>query len=264
MTDPRLIKLFSGPDTVYRHGDSDMLWSLVKAGDSEQSEAGTFTTFVASTADVDRMGDVVDQTTWRLRNWRQNPVILYEHAHPVVGRGVGKLNKDEGRLEIRVQWDIGPHNPIGTLAGTQHLNGFRSAGSVGFIPGKAVSRADLDDGDPRKSSKDTPRWKAGHVFMHNELLEFSSVAIPANAAALQLGLYAREADDPDEQVKRMLDGSAERTVRDLVLDAIRNDPEIAKAVRGMIWATPGTDTNDLSDFLKPRKGITLESLFKRE
>lgn len=207
---------------------------FVRAGDSASKDGGITTDFVASTASIDRMGDVVEQS-WRLAAWRSNPVILYEHAPPVVGRGTAKTPKG-GNLTIKVKWDIGDHNPIGTLAGNQHLNGFRSAGSVGFMPGKVKSRLDLADDDPRKAPKGTPAWQAGHVFSHNELLEFSSVAVPANRDAVQLGLYAQDAgDDSDEAIRRFVDESVSNSLTAQILEAVKADPAIKSAILALVW-----------------------------
>lgn len=233
-------------DYVFRRAGSDLYDLLVRAGESSKDGDQVFTDFVASTAAVDRMGDVVDQSTWRLAAWRANPVILYEHAAPVVGRGTGKVAKDPDRLEIRVQWDIGPHNPIGTLAGMQHLNGFRRAGSVGFMPGKSISRLDLPDEDPRKAPKGTPAWKAGAVFSHNELLEFSSVAVPANRDAIQLSAHASEAEDPQEQIRRFVAESTERAVAVAVLEAVKADEGVRRAIRSLIWGDQPSNPDPLA------------------
>lgn len=242
-------------DRIFRRADTGILDLIVRAGESAEEGGRITTDFVASTASVDRMGDVVDQGTWRLAAWRKNPVILYEHAPPVVGRGSAKINRGEGRLEIGVTWDVGDHNPIGTLAGMQHLNGFRSAGSVGFIPGKAISRADLPDDDPRRTGKDVPRWRAGHVFSHNELLEFSSVAVPANAEAVHLSAHARDAEDPSEQIRRFVEESTAASVASAILDAVKADEQIRRAILALVWGdSPSTP---------PRKSDPLDHLWRQ-
>jgi len=225
-------------DRIFRRADSNLLDLFVKAGESKKTDGAIATDFVASTAIVDRMGDVIDQGTWRLANWRANPVILHEHAPPVIGKGKAKRSADA--LSIKVQWDIGDHNPIATLAGTQHLNGFRSAGSVGFIPGKAKNRLDLGDDDPRKAPKNTPRWLAGNVFSHNELLEFSSVAVPANPQALQLSLYADEAEGDEDKVERFVRESVAKATAEAILAAVKDDETIQRAIRALVWGEPAS------------------------
>lgn len=194
------------------------------------------TTFTASAGGVDRMGDIVDQRSWRLKNFRANPVILAEHQRGVVvGRAMRVRRNDEAdALEIDVLWDDSPANPLGQLMAHQHANRFRNAGSVGFRPGKAVSRRDLPDDHPHKVSNDKiPRWQAGFVFSQNELLEFSAVSIPAHPKAL-----VQAADDPEGAIRRHLDETVSRSVRDQLLEAVRNDDEIRRALLALSLSTP--------------------------
>lgn len=242
-------------------GGGSLLDLLVKAGETTKADDGAITTrFVASTADVDRMGDVVDQATWRLGAWRSNPVILYEHHYdPVVGRGVGKVAEGEAakRLEIAVRWDTSELNPKGMLAAHQHQNGFRSAGSVGFRPGKVLSRTKLPKEDPRRVDPEkTSEWRAGYVFSHNELLEFSTVAVPANAAALQLSLYAREADDPSEQVRRFVAESTDAGIAEAIMRAVNSSAELRSVLQANAWGASlkanGSEGHPLDHLLQKR------------
>ena len=45
--------------------------------------------FVASTANPDRYGDVVDQKGWDLRAYNRNPVVLFNHnpSQMPIGKG---------------------------------------------------------------------------------------------------------------------------------------------------------------------------------
>ncbi len=218
--------------------DKGLSWLACATGETPDGS----TEFVASTGSVDRMGDVVEQTTWRLRNWRANPVILADHRAPVVGRGAAKIaaGDDGSRLMLRVWWDEAAVNPVGMLLAHQHRAGFRRAVSVGFIPGESVNRADLPDDDPRKAPKDVPRWRAGYIYRHCELLEVSSVAVPANREALQLSLDAQRHADHEQAVERFLKQSVSRTVAANVLDAVRSDPEVRRAVLGLIYSERAT------------------------
>lgn len=214
--------------------------------------------FVASTGAVDRMGDVVEQS-WRLANFRRNPVILHEHAHPVVGRGSVKVDREADALMLSVEWDDSEANPVGRLVAHQHRAGFRGAVSVGFRPGKSISRTKLPDDHPAKMSDDMPEWQAGRVFRFNELLEVSSVAIPANAEALQVRAYAEEADDPAEAVARYLRETTPSQLRGLLADYIRDCPESLGVIRAIVLGTPrsvpsgGTTTRRMPWDLPRRK-----------
>jgi phage head maturation protease len=233
---------------IERAGSDDGLlgWLAQPIGADEVKAAGGETSdgqshFVASTGVVDRMGDIVEQESWRLANFRSNPVILHEHYQPVVGRGSARVVDGDGgkRLVLSVTWDDGDHNPIGRMVAEQHRRGFRHAVSVGFRPGKAISRKDLPEDDPRRvADKDVPSWRAGHLFRFNELLEVSSVAIPANPEALQLASFAREPEDPTEQIRRVLAETTPKAVRDAVLDLVRRDAEVRRAIGAALLSEP--------------------------
>lgn len=221
-------------DAVYA-GKVDCGLSWLACGGDQQDDGSV--EFIASTGGVDRMGDVVEQSTWKLRAWRANPVILADHRVPVVGRGAAKVARGEDpRLMLRVWWDEAEVNPVGRLLAHQHRNGFRRAVSVGFLPGEAVNRQDLPDDDPRKAPKDVPRWRAGYIYRHSELLEVSSVAVPANREALQLSLDAQRFADHEQAVERFLAQSVSRNVAANVRDAVRSDPEVRRAVLGLIYS----------------------------
>lgn len=189
--------------------------------------------YVASTADVDRYSDVIEQTSWRLANFRRNPVFLADHdPRHVIGvvERVGLTKKSEGDgvdLRARVRFDVGEHNPLATLHAMQHGTGFRRAVSVGFRPGMAKSRTELaaDDPlyvDPSKAS----RWSAGYVYKQCELYELSSVAVPGNPYALKLA-----ADGVDEaRVKALIGEYLPTATRDAILHCVRRDAEVRRAV----------------------------------
>lgn len=175
----------------------------------------TVTTFVASTATPDRMGDVVDQASWKLEAYRSNPVILWAHdySQPPVGRAVrAEVVHHEGgaRLEIDVEWDEG--GAAGSEVARQYREGFLSAGSVGFAPGLSIQRNVLPADDPRYSAE------YGRVYLDNELLEFSAVPVPANPEALAARTLTQRDEllrilqtDPDVQalIQRLSDDEPE-------------------------------------------------------
>lgn len=132
--------------------------------------------FVASTDSVDRYGDIVDQGTWKLDNYRANPVVQLDHiysAEYTIARG--EVATDGGALTLEiVAWSA--------KARAQDVrqdveDGIVNAVSVGFRPGRAIPRSQLPAEDPRAGT-------GGYVYYDCELLEVSVVAIPANADAL--------------------------------------------------------------------------------
>jgi len=177
--------------------------------------------FVASTDIVDRCDDIVDQTTWKLDNYRMNPVVLVDHEYEacsVVGAGAVSVVPGLGLVLEVTKWSR-------KLEAQDVMNdvedGIINAVSVGFSPGRIVMRRDLPDGDPRKSDG------YGCVYFDCELLEVSIVAVPANPEAIAVRSAQRAAVD--------LDAIAQRTA-DLVLDKLAGDPTyaalLADTVRG--------------------------------
>jgi hypothetical protein len=132
--------------------------------------------FVASTATPDRASDIVDQLTWRLDNYRSNPVVQVDHeysASATIGRGEVTVVDGVLTLEI-VKWSA---KPRAQEVKADVDDGIVNAVSVGFRPGRMIPRSQLPDGDPRKGDR-------GYVYYDCELLEVSVVAIPMNPEAL--------------------------------------------------------------------------------
>ena len=86
--------------------------------------------FVASTAAPDRYGDIVDQATWKLDNYRANPVVQVDHDYRVestVGRGLAVVvdgvltleveawGEDEHAQAVRAKVEADPANPAHIL-----------------------------------------------------------------------------------------------------------------------------------------------------
>lgn len=197
--------------------------------------------FIASTGVVDRHGDSLDQQTWKLAQFRQNPVILYEHYVPVIGSGKVKIaDTGEGKhLRLQIKFDTDPSNPIGVLAAHQHANGFRKAVSVGFAPGERKYRTELDPTDPLYVDPKSVPWRGagGMVYRHNTLLETSSVAVPANPEALQMGLDLMRAEDQEGAFTRFLGETVDKRTKEFMIGAIRNDPEVRRAIQA--FTLPG-------------------------
>ena len=145
---------------------------------AEASNDGTITA-VASTPDPDRMDDVV-APSWKLDDFRRSPVIMHAHDYegPVVGKAV-EIDLVGDTLMMRVKFDEHESNPLGQRLANQYREGFMSAFSVGFAPGKVTPRSQLPKDHPAYSEK-----SAGSYMTENSLLEVSAVSIPANPQAL--------------------------------------------------------------------------------
>lgn len=230
----------------------DLDWSryAVPVGDGvvEQSyqrasgDSGAEMEFIASTAGEASDGDIVDQATWKLARYRSNPVVLYEHAVPVVGTArvnTGGANQDP--LRAWITFDESVENPTGRLVAHQHRAGIRSAVSVRWTPGEIVARNKLPKDHPAYAEpREVDTWWGGKMEVvgrfHRRptLLEISSVALPADPRALQVrGAHGLTG----EQIRSALaDPSGRvRTMRDALLDLLRDgDPEVRGVLRTLI------------------------------
>lgn len=127
---------------------------------------GTFTA-VASTATVDRHGEVVSPEGWNLENFKKNPVLLWSHDHTIPAIGVATKIWVEGigeraKLMFAGKWQTVTEQ--GKAAAQLVADGILNSFSVGFIP------FDMN----------------GNTYTEQELLEISLVNVPANPDAMML------------------------------------------------------------------------------
>lgn len=126
-------------------------------------------TFVMSDATVDRYGDVVEPSGWKLANFKRNPIALFGHDSSFVIGNWKNLRVEAGKLigELVML-------PAGLSARVDEIRAFIEAKmlravSVGF-----------------RGLKSEPIGNGGIRFTESELVECSVVAIPANPNALQV------------------------------------------------------------------------------
>lgn len=156
----------------------------VKSIDEKNRQA----TFVISTDEKDRMGEVVEQS-WDLENYKKNPIVLFGHDPSKPGYVLGKAT------EIVSDKDGDKNITLGTVQfaeeGTSQdadtvwklvKQGILRTVSVGFIPHTFKKLDDDNETD---------------VLADNELLEFSIVPIPANPSAVALALGDGSIEEKD-------------------------------------------------------------------
>lgn len=151
--------------------------------------------FVLSTDEVDRHGDVIAASGWNLESFRKNPVFLWAHdyARPVIGRAVDTWLEPH-RLLARVEF--APTGFAQEVAGL-YLAGYQRGVSVGFKPLRF---------EERRSEKTGALL--GIRFLEQELLEVSAVPVPANRSALRravndaplAGEYLRRSSQADGEL----------------------------------------------------------------
>lgn len=182
--------------------------------------------FVASTDVSDRADDIVDQSSWKLDNYRANPLVLVDHDYrttSTVGRGAVEVVEGVGlQLEV-VGWS---RKPLGVATQQDVEDGILNAVSVGFRPGRSVARKALPTEHPWYKAEG---W--GYVYYDCELLEISICTVPMNPEALAV-----------RSAQRIDAGE----IAEMLIDHLARDP----ASRGMladVLADPPTDLTALYD-----------------
>jgi len=164
-------------DCVAESGDEDACALAWEERSSKQvvrkthvsHEAGM--TFVLSDMTPDRMGDVIDADGWDLRNFKKNPVALFNHnANFPIGKWINLRNeKGELRGDLKLA-PLGTSDRIDEIRRLVDADILRAV-SVGFLP---------------IQSEPLTKNGGGTRFRKTELVESSLVSIPANPNALAI------------------------------------------------------------------------------
>lgn len=156
---------------------------LVKAQIVDKDVANNSFTAVASTATVDRHGEVVSVDGWNLENFKKTPVILWSHDHTKMA--IGKATKiwvegfgDAAKLMFSGVWQTVTEE--GKAAAQLVADGILNAFSVGFMPTEMV----------------------GNTYTEQELLEISLVNVPANPDAVRLAYKSLKDSGFSEEVAK--------------------------------------------------------------
>lgn len=143
--------------------------------------AGRTATFVASTPQVDRYGDVILQDGWDTRNFSTNPIVLFAHDSRSlpIGKALQLGIDQSGNLTVRIEFSkaIGTYElpeVVLQLVSQRMLN----CVSVGFIPLEFEYRFETDE-----DGNQLP-FPSGRIYKKQELLEISVVPVPANPGAV--------------------------------------------------------------------------------
>jgi HK97 family phage prohead protease/HK97 family phage major capsid protein len=135
--------------------------------------------FVLSDDTKDRYGDIIDPKGWILKNFKNNPIALFNHdsKFPIGTWESVRVegNKLIGRLKLAAKGTSARIDEIISLL----EQGILRAVSVGF---DAIDYELLKD-------------NSGFLYKKQELLETSLVSIPANPSAVQLARSLRVSDE---------------------------------------------------------------------
>lgn len=246
-TSPELIAL-AELLTIAHDAETGTDRALIEQVDRAEDDPEDGSSFIASEPIEDRAGDVV-ASSWLVAAYKRNPVILADHDRRMVaGRAVEakvhKVGDHADKLVVRVRWDLSAPDPTIRTIGHQHMNGFRSAVSVGFRAGKTTRRDKLSTDHPHYAAPRTVStpWGdveiSGNLYERNELLEVSSVSIPMLPSALQMHYTDRLRECGYGDLVGRAEVVAEtvpRLVGAALIEAIQADPTIARSLVGALW-----------------------------
>jgi len=144
--------------------------SNIKAIDDVEQ---TLTALISTNA-VDRMDEVLDPKGVDLKNFKNNPVVLWAHdyAQQPIGKALWTKRSGDGIIS-KIKF---ANTQFAQEVFELYKGGFLSAFSVGFIPKEHEDEDVKGQGFPRRK------------FTKWELLEFSAVPVPANPEALALAM----------------------------------------------------------------------------
>jgi HK97 family phage prohead protease len=183
--------------------------------------------FCFSDNSVDRQGEIVDQSSWDVKNYLVNPIILWGHdpkkPENVLGSGI-ELELDQGgKSFITAQFDDVETNPRADMVYRQLKRGTIRTVSAGFITG------DYD------FAGENP------ILKNNELLEVSIVPIPANPNAVSLGFR---------------DGSITKKDAEYLLDAMRSESKMIEQQLKAADLPEGMNQKDMDELTQKIDALT--------
>ncbi len=145
----------------------DLIKKQLNAEIKEVNEEEGLIRAVISSGMPDRQGDMIDQQSWKLDEYKRNPVVLWAHNHgqPAIGQAVEIGINSEGMLEALIKFAIKEYDFARTVY-QLYAGKFLRAFSVGF---QSETQEEVND---------------IRILKNNVLYEFSAVNVPADALAL--------------------------------------------------------------------------------
>jgi len=186
-------------------------------------------TFCFSDDQPDRQGEIVDQASWDVKNYMNNPLILWGHnpdePENVLGQGISLDLNNNGKSYITAQFDDAQTNPKADTIFRQLVKRTIRCVSAGFI------------NHTWDMQEDVP------ILKDNELLEVSVVAIPANPRAMALALK---------------DGTINKKDATWLMDSMRKEADLLETqLKEQI-----TDGGENMDELKTQLAAALDGITK--
>lgn len=178
-------------------------------------------TAVASTASEDRQGEIVAVEGWQLKNFKDNPILLFMHDH---NKPLGRATKvwiDKTGIKPKLSFKgfISTATDYGRAAKQLMEEGILNSFSVGFRP------IEMD----------------GNTITKSELYEISLVSVPANPDARLIAMKSLEGAGIDEEViKEFVPEEKKETseIEELRTHVKQLEEQIQFAVKGLTYLAP--------------------------
>lgn len=181
-------------------------------------------TAVASSEVLDRQGEVIEQTGWALKNYKDNPILLFMHDHT---KPIGKATRvwiDKTVNQLKFKGVLSDATEYGRAAKQLMSEGILSTFSVGF------QTLEMD----------------GNRITKAELHEISLVSVPANPQArLQVAKSLEKAGIEESVIKEITEEKESEAVIQLkeqiteLKEEVKQAKEVAEmAVKGLQHLNP--------------------------
>lgn len=199
---------------------------------------------VASTEDVDRMGDIIRADGWVLGAYEKNPVILWGHDHNTPAVATAKKTWVEDKKLLQ-DWYFSPEyskvSPLSEQLYVAYREGVIQASSVGFSPLAYEQR------EPPEDAEGDPDDFYGYEFKRQELYEVSAVNVPANPEALQQ-LRSKGFDtEPLERMWERMEGLVIEVDDDSVEEMAERGTETEREAGGGMGSENGEASSIIDD-----------------
>jgi len=142
--------------------------------------------FIASDESMDRDGDIVAATGWKLDNYLKNPVVLYGHNYSELP--VGKAENvviDTAARQLIIDVKFPTVEELSTGTPSEHalfVDSVYNLAKLGLLNAVSVGFRGIKV-DP---ITDSAGHYTGRHFIEQELMELSIVPVPANANAVAI------------------------------------------------------------------------------
>lgn len=173
---PKTIGFSQAFEELLSRGEQPVVLSFGRADEKAQADPESRRmTFVLSTEEKARDGDVILSSGWKLQNFRKVPVVLafHDRRRPPVARSLREwVDKERKALLGEAEFISAEKNPDAERLWQMYRDGDMRAVSVSWDPLKWHVEGEGDS-----------RWV---VFEEQDLLEYSLVTVPADPRALVL------------------------------------------------------------------------------